>query len=49
MRAIAAAKGVSAARIAIALVAAQGRDIVPLVGARRRERLADRRGIGTLS
>jgi hypothetical protein len=33
----------------LALVSAQGRDIVPLVGARRRERLADRRGIGTLS
>ena len=39
LRAIAEAKGVSVAQVAIAWVAAQGRDIVPLVGARRRDRL----------
>jgi aryl-alcohol dehydrogenase-like predicted oxidoreductase len=44
MRKIAAAKGVSVAQIAIAWVAAQGRDIVPLVGARRRDRLAEALG-----
>ncbi|MDB5455326.1 MAG: aldo/keto reductase, partial [Caulobacter sp.] len=41
LRALAAAKGVSVAQIAIAWVAAQGDDIVPLVGARTRERLAE--------
>ena len=44
MRKIAAAKGVSVAQIAIAWVAAQGRDIVPLVGARRRVRLDEALG-----
>ncbi|HEY0230270.1 MAG TPA: aldo/keto reductase [Dokdonella sp.] len=39
LRAIAGRKGASVAQIAIAWVAAQGEDIVPLVGARRRERL----------
>ncbi|MGO4621288.1 aldo/keto reductase [Ensifer sp. 2YAB10] len=34
-------KGVSVAQIAIAWVAAQGKDIVPLIGARRRDRLAE--------
>ncbi|MDB5454542.1 MAG: aldo/keto reductase, partial [Caulobacter sp.] len=43
-RALAAAKGVSVAQIAIAWVAAQGDDIVPLVGARTRERLAESLG-----
>ena len=38
---IAAEKGVSTAQLAIAWVAAQGADIVPLVGARTRERLAE--------
>ena len=44
LRAIAAAKGVSVAQIAIAWVAAQGDDIVPLVGARTRARLAESLG-----
>ncbi|MGH8031553.1 MAG: aldo/keto reductase [Luteimonas sp.] len=39
LRAIAEARGASVAQIAIAWVAAQGDDIVPLVGARRRDRL----------
>jgi len=39
--AIAAARGVSAASLAIAWVAAQGPDIVPLIGARRRPQLED--------
>lgn len=41
---IAAEKGVSVAQLAIAWVAGAGADIVPLVGARRRERLADSLG-----
>lgn len=44
LRKIAAAKGVSVAQIAIAWVAAQGQDIVPLVGARRRDRLTEALG-----
>lgn len=44
LRAVAAAKGVTVAQIAIAWVAAQGQDIVPLVGARRRDRLAEALG-----
>jgi aryl-alcohol dehydrogenase-like predicted oxidoreductase len=44
LRRIAEAKGVTVAQIAIAWVAAQGHDIVPLVGARRRERLAEALG-----
>lgn len=44
LRAVAEAKGVTVAQIAIAWVAAQGRDIVPLVGARRRDRLAEALG-----
>ena len=44
LRAIAADLGVSAAQVAIAWVAAQGRDIVPLVGARRRDRLTEALG-----
>jgi aryl-alcohol dehydrogenase-like predicted oxidoreductase len=44
LRTIAEAKGVSVAQIAIAWVAAQGKDIVPLVGARRRDRLAESLG-----
>jgi aryl-alcohol dehydrogenase-like predicted oxidoreductase len=39
LRSLADAKGVSVAQIAIAWVAAQGGDIIPLVGARRRDRL----------
>ena len=41
LRQIADGKGVSVAQIAIAWVAAKGKDIVPLVGARRRDRLAE--------
>ncbi|OCP00788.1 MULTISPECIES: aldo/keto reductase [unclassified Ensifer] len=41
LRRIAESKGVSVAQIAIAWVAAQGKDIVPLVGARRRDRLVE--------
>jgi aryl-alcohol dehydrogenase-like predicted oxidoreductase len=36
--------GISTAQAAIAWVAAQGRDVVPLVGARRRDRLAEALG-----
>jgi aryl-alcohol dehydrogenase-like predicted oxidoreductase len=41
LRAIAGAKGCTVAQLAIAWVLAQGADIVPLVGARSRERLAE--------
>jgi aryl-alcohol dehydrogenase-like predicted oxidoreductase len=41
---LAEAKGVSTAQIAIAWVLAQGEDIVPLIGARRRERLDEALG-----
>jgi aryl-alcohol dehydrogenase-like predicted oxidoreductase len=44
LRGIADAKGASVAQIAIAWVAARGDDIVPLVGARRRDRLAEALG-----
>jgi aryl-alcohol dehydrogenase-like predicted oxidoreductase len=44
LRAIAEGKSVSVAQLAIAWVAAQGEDIVPLVGARRRDRLAEALG-----
>lgn len=44
LRRIAEAKGATVAQIAIAWVAAQGDDIVPLVGARRRDRLAEALG-----
>jgi aryl-alcohol dehydrogenase-like predicted oxidoreductase len=44
LRKIADAKGVSVAQIAIAWVAAQGDDIVPLVGARTRQRLSESLG-----
>ena len=44
LRAIAGQRGVSVAQIAIAWVAAQGDDIVPLVGARRRDRLDESLG-----
>ena len=46
LRGIAARKQVSVAQLAIAWVAAQGEDIVPLVGARRRDRL--REALGSL-
>ncbi|MEV4033899.1 aldo/keto reductase [Streptomyces umbrinus] len=41
LRGVADAKGCTVAQLAIAWVAAQGEDIVPLVGARTRERLAE--------
>jgi aryl-alcohol dehydrogenase-like predicted oxidoreductase len=44
LRTIADDKGVSVAQIAIAWVLARGEDIVPLVGARTRERLAEALG-----
>ena len=44
LRHVAEAKGASVAQIAIAWVAAQGQDIVPLVGARRRDRLSEALG-----
>ena len=44
LRAIAAEIGASPAQVAIAWVAAQGADIVPLVGARRRDRLSEALG-----
>jgi len=44
LRKVAEAKGVSVAATAIAWVAAQGTDIVPLIGARRRDQLAEALG-----
>jgi aryl-alcohol dehydrogenase-like predicted oxidoreductase len=44
LRKIAEQKGVSVAQIAIAWVLSQGEDIVPLIGARTRERLAESLG-----
>ncbi len=44
LRAVADGKGVSVAQIAIAWVASRGDDIVPLVGARRRDRLTEALG-----
>jgi aryl-alcohol dehydrogenase-like predicted oxidoreductase len=44
LREIAAARGATVAQIAIAWVLEQGTDIVPLVGARRRDRLAESLG-----
>ena len=44
LRQVAQAKGVTVAQIAIAWVAARGTDIIPLVGARRRDRLAESLG-----
>ncbi|MGW3422342.1 aldo/keto reductase [Streptomyces phaeochromogenes] len=41
LRRVADAKGCTVAQLAIAWVAAQGEDIVPLIGARTRERLAE--------
>jgi aryl-alcohol dehydrogenase-like predicted oxidoreductase len=41
LRKVAAAKNVSVAQLAIAWVAQRGEDIIPLIGARRRDRLAE--------
>jgi aryl-alcohol dehydrogenase-like predicted oxidoreductase len=49
LRAVAADRGVTVAQVAIAWVAAQGEDIVPLIGARTRERLAESIGALELS
>jgi len=49
LRAVAEAKGVSVAQIAIAWALGRGADIVPLVGARRRDRLAEALGASALS
>jgi pyridoxine 4-dehydrogenase len=46
---LAEAKGVTAAQLAIAWVLSRGNDIVPLVGARTRERLSEALGALTLS
>ena len=48
VRAISGGMGVSVAQVAIAWVLAQGADIVPLIGARRRERLAEALGASAL-
>ncbi|MFF0390907.1 aldo/keto reductase [Kitasatospora sp. NPDC004615] len=48
LRAVADTKGATVAQVAIAWVAAQGKDVVPLVGARRRDRLAEALAAGTL-
>ena len=44
LRAVAEAKGITVAQVAIAWVLSRGEDIVPLVGARTRERLAEALG-----
>lgn len=44
LRRVAGEKGTTVAQLAIAWVAAQGEDIVPVVGARRRDRLAEALG-----
>jgi aryl-alcohol dehydrogenase-like predicted oxidoreductase len=49
LRAIAEAKGASPAQIAIAWVLSRGTDIVPLIGARRRDRLTEALGALELS
>jgi aryl-alcohol dehydrogenase-like predicted oxidoreductase len=49
LRKVAAAKDVSIAQVAIAWVAQQGHDIIPLVGARRRDRLVEALGAADAS
>jgi pyridoxine 4-dehydrogenase len=44
LRELAAAKGCTVAQIAVAWVLAQGDDVIPLIGARRRERLSESLG-----
>jgi len=44
LRTVAEGRGVSVAQVAIAWVAGRGKDIVPLVGARRRDRLSEALG-----
>jgi aryl-alcohol dehydrogenase-like predicted oxidoreductase len=49
LRTVAESQGATVAQVAIAWVASRGEDIVPLVGARRRDRLAESLGAATLS
>jgi aryl-alcohol dehydrogenase-like predicted oxidoreductase len=49
LRGVAQGLGATVAQVAIAWVAAQGDDIVPLVGARRRDRLAEALGAASLT
>ncbi|RXF68758.1 aldo/keto reductase [Hansschlegelia zhihuaiae] len=49
LRKVADAKGASVAQIAIAWVMAQGRDVVPVVGARRRDRLSEALGAAEIA
>lgn len=49
LRKVADAKGITVAQAAIAWVSAQGNDIVPLVGARRRDRLAEALGAANVT
>jgi pyridoxine 4-dehydrogenase len=49
LRALSQEMGASTAQLAIAWVAAQGKDIVPLVGARRRDRLEESLGSSRIS
>jgi aryl-alcohol dehydrogenase-like predicted oxidoreductase len=44
LRALAEAKGATVAQVSIAWVLSRGEDVVPLVGARRRERLSEALG-----
>jgi aryl-alcohol dehydrogenase-like predicted oxidoreductase len=49
LRTLAEARGISVAQLAIAWVAAQGDDIVPLIGARRRNQLAEALGAASVT
>ncbi len=49
LRVVAEAKGASPAQVAIAWVMAKGHDIVPVVGARRRDRLAETLGAASVT
>ncbi|MEV4215332.1 aldo/keto reductase [Micromonospora sp. NPDC049662] len=49
LRAVAEARGVTVAQIAIAWVLSRGETIVPLIGARRRERLTEALGAATVT
>ncbi|GAB3955504.1 hypothetical protein GCM10027614_65030 [Micromonospora vulcania] len=49
LRTIAEARGVTVAQIAIAWVLARGGNIVPLIGARRRDRLTEALGAAILT
>jgi aryl-alcohol dehydrogenase-like predicted oxidoreductase len=48
LRSVAEARGLTPAQVAIAWVAAQGEDIVPLIGARRRDRLQEALGAASI-